>query len=112
MHRASPSFPSPSQNNRPRNFQSQNNNSRRLVNLLLRIPRLCSALSAHSSSQQGVELGIDFSGPRGKNELEVYTVRHEVSYQDIMEISRRGGHPSNHFVLSLFDRLSMVEEMQ
>jgi len=82
------------------------------VNLLLMIPRLCSALSADSSSQQGVELGIDFSGPRGKNELEVYKVRHEVSYQDIMEMSRRGAHPSSYFVLSLFHRLSMVEEMQ
>jgi hypothetical protein len=79
------------------------------VNLLLMIPRLCSALSADSSSQQGVELGIDFSGPRGKNELEVYTVRHEVSYQDIMERSRRGGHPSTYSVLSLFDRLSMMQ---
>ena len=81
------------------------------MNPLLMIPRLCSALSAHSSSQQGVELGIDFSGPRGKNELGVYTVRHEVSYQDIMEVSKRGGRPSSYFVLSLFDRLSMVEKM-
>lgn len=81
------------------------------MNHSLTIPRLCSALSVHSLSQQEAELGIDFSGPQGERELEVYTVRYEVSYQDMMKMSTRGGHASSYFVLSLFDRLSMVEKM-